>query len=145
MGDNNYDTGSAATIANNVGKYYSWAMTSDPSTNRFWPLPGNHVSRPAGCHADSRCLRPRPRRVRAVVSHPAAWRPFPCTQDWGNACSNPTGLNPYLAYFAALGNKRYYARQVGGWFPGVTPRAIMHECWRARSRARLRACMSSAR
>jgi hypothetical protein len=38
-------TGSASTIDNNIGKYYSWAITSDPLTNKFWPLPGNHVRR----------------------------------------------------------------------------------------------------
>jgi hypothetical protein len=41
------DTGSASTIANNIGKYYGWAITSDAASNKFWPLPGNHVRR--GC------------------------------------------------------------------------------------------------
>lgn len=42
--DNNYWFGSAATIQRNVGQHYSWAIRDDPATNRFWPVPGNHVS-----------------------------------------------------------------------------------------------------
>ena len=43
-GDNNYDFGAASTIANNIGKHYGWAILPDAASNRFWPVPGNHVS-----------------------------------------------------------------------------------------------------
>jgi hypothetical protein len=35
---------------------------------------------------------------------------FPClgNHDWGNINGNPTGANPYLAYFDLPGNERYY-------------------------------------
>lgn len=33
--------------------------------------------------------------------------------DWGNASGNPTGANPYLAYFDLPGNERYYTFDQG--------------------------------
>ena len=56
VGDNNYSTGSAATIKNNIGKYYcdyiynpdakpDWqcnGMAAQQKQNRFFPAPGNH-------------------------------------------------------------------------------------------------------
>ena len=40
---------------------------------------------------------------------------WPCAgnHDWGNIANNPTGLNPYLAYFTLPGNERYYDQAVG--------------------------------
>lgn len=51
VGDNNYDTGSAATIDANIGQYYqdyiypysgSYGSGSPTGANRFWPILGNH-------------------------------------------------------------------------------------------------------
>jgi hypothetical protein len=50
VGDNNYFTGSAKKMHAHIGAYYSWAMTADKATNRFWPVPGNHVG---SCSWDS--------------------------------------------------------------------------------------------
>lgn len=33
--------------------------------------------------------------------------------DWGNTSNNPTGLNPYLAYFTLPGLERYYTFRAG--------------------------------
>ena len=80
VGDNNYPTGSAATIDANVGQYYHdyignytggyGAGSPVVLGNRFFPALGNH--------------------------------------DWGNASNNPTGADPYKAYFTLPGNERYY-------------------------------------
>lgn len=77
-GDNNYDTGAAATIDANIGQYYhnfiynyTGAFGAGSATRRFFPCLGNH--------------------------------------DWGNNGTNPTGANPYLAYFDLPGNERYYS------------------------------------
>lgn len=45
----------------------------------------------------------------------ATVRFVPCAgnHDWGNANNNPTGLNPYLAYFSLPGNERYYSFRKG--------------------------------
>jgi hypothetical protein len=49
LGDNNYDTGEAKTLDQNVGQYYSefiypyqGAYPSGAAPNRFFPIPGNH-------------------------------------------------------------------------------------------------------
>jgi hypothetical protein len=49
VGDNNYDTGSAATIDANIGQYYQQFIGNyvgtygaGSPTNRFWPVLGNH-------------------------------------------------------------------------------------------------------
>ena len=50
VGDNNYDNGEASTIDNNVGKYYAdWILPysgtfglDTATTNKFFPVPGNH-------------------------------------------------------------------------------------------------------
>lgn len=49
LGDNNYETGSAATIDENVGKYfadyiypYVGGYNSTATENKFWPVLGNH-------------------------------------------------------------------------------------------------------
>lgn len=39
--------------------------------------------------------------------------PCPGNHDWGNVGGNPTGLNPYLAYFTLPGNERYYQWRTG--------------------------------
>ena len=48
-GDNNYQSGGAATIDANIGKYYApfignyrGSYGAGSATNRFWPSPGNH-------------------------------------------------------------------------------------------------------
>lgn len=74
-GDNNYPVGDAATFQNNVGKHYSQFISPNSTSNRFWPVPGNH--------------------------------------DWGNDCPNPSGIEPYQAYFKALGGKLVYDVMVG--------------------------------
>ncbi len=42
LGDNNYDTGAAATMADNVLKHYGDYITGDFATTRFFPSLGNH-------------------------------------------------------------------------------------------------------
>jgi hypothetical protein len=90
VGDNNYDTGSASTIDQNIGKYYqefianytgSYGPGAGSSLNRFFPVPGNH--------------------------------------DWGSVSSGGS-ITPYLNYFTLPGpgvtvpspnpntNERYY-------------------------------------
>ena len=70
--------GEAATIDQNIGKYYrqwihpytgSYGAGSADGTNHFWPCIGNH--------------------------------------DSGNTC-DVTMVAPYLAYLPALSNQRYY-------------------------------------
>ncbi len=39
--------------------------------------------------------------------------PCPGNHDWGNKSNNPTGLDPYLAYFTLPGNERYYSFSFG--------------------------------
>lgn len=82
VGDNNYETGSASTVDQNIGKYYhefifnyNGSFGGGSQSFRFMPVPGNH--------------------------------------DWGNAPNNPTGLDPYLAYFTLPYNEHYYNFRVG--------------------------------
>lgn len=79
VGDNNYNTGAASTIDQNIGQYFSdyiypYSGTFTPSVtltqNQFFPALGNH--------------------------------------DWGNTFPDPNGADPYLAYFTLPGNERYY-------------------------------------
>ena len=71
--------GEAATIDQNIGKYYrqwihpytgSYGAGSADGTNHFWPCIGNH--------------------------------------DSGNVCGSSHSIAPYLAYLPALSNQRYY-------------------------------------
>lgn len=39
--------------------------------------------------------------------------PSPGNHDWGNLTNNPTGLDPYLAYFTLPGNERYFTVRKG--------------------------------
>src|SRR3954470_12598916 len=80
LGDNNYPTGSAATIDANIGQYYQdyiypytggYGGGSPTGANRFFPSLGNH--------------------------------------DWGDTSPNPAGDQPYLDYFTLPGNERYYS------------------------------------
>lgn len=79
LGDNNYPSGSASTIDQNVGKYYqeyiypylgSYGSGSPTGTNRFFPVLGNH--------------------------------------DWETTSGTPALPTPYLNYFTLPGNERYY-------------------------------------
>lgn len=83
-GDNNYPTGEASTIVQNIGDYYctfihnpdapaNQRCDSGLSTNRFYPSPGNH--------------------------------------DWASQKSPP--LVPYQDYFTLPGNERYYETRWG--------------------------------
>lgn len=86
-GDNNYDTGSAATIDANIGQYYhdfiypyepplgNYGSGSPTNANRFYPVLGNH--------------------------------------DWQTRSGSPALPTPYLDYFTLPGNERYYTFTAG--------------------------------
>jgi hypothetical protein len=82
-GDNNYPDGGAATIDQNIGKYYSQfignyqgSYGNGSPTNRFWPSLGNHD-----------------------------WETIVCN---GNVCDGA-----YQDYFTLPGNERYYDVDLG--------------------------------
>jgi len=70
VGDNNYPNGEASTIDANIGQYYH---------DFIFPYYGTYG---AGSPTGSNRFFP------ALSNH-----------DWGDAYPNPTGADPYLAYF----------------------------------------------
>ncbi len=83
-GDNNYYSGLASTIDDNIGQYYadyiypylgSYPAPSNPGFNRFYPAPGNHdwnSSTGYAAHLDYFTL-PGNERYYDVVIGPAHW------------------------------------------------------------------------
>ena len=82
-GDNNYPDGTAETIDENIGQFYSQfignytgSYGSGSETNRFWPSLGNHD-----------------------------WHSISCS---GSSCNGP-----YFDYFTLPNNERYYEVDLG--------------------------------
>ena len=84
VGDNNYSSGEASTIDENIGKYYGQYIkpyrgsygSGSADINRFWPALGNH--------------------------------------DWDSiSCSGRDCSGPYMDYFELPNNERYYDVQIG--------------------------------
>lgn len=93
-GDNNYPSGAAATIDQNIGQYYH---------NFIWPYHGNYTSNVVG--------NPPIPELDGPIFLPIIHRNGPSNRFFptlGNHDWLTTGANPYFDYFTLPGNERYY-------------------------------------